>query len=123
MVEHIAVKRVYDEVTEDDGIRVLVDRLWPRGISKTDERIDEWYKELAPSHELRRWFHTHGDFLNFTKKYRKELEEREEAVAALEKLCGLTKESERVTLVFASKDEAQNNAVVLKQVLQEKISE
>lgn len=123
MAKRITLKRVYENVTDDDGIRVLVDRLWPRGISKEDERIDKWYKELAPSHDLRRWFHEHGDFPNFAKQYRRELEEREEAADELQKLCGLAKESERLTLVFASKDEARNNAVVLKQVIQEKLTE
>jgi len=115
----IALKRVYEEVTDDDGVRVLVDRLWPRGISKGDRRIDEWYKEVAPSHELRRWFHKHGDFETFAKRYRRELVEGNEASAALKNLCHLARSVEKLTLVFASKDETHNNAVVLQRVLQD----
>lgn len=120
MADHITLKRVYDSVTDADGVRVLVDRLWPRGIAKTDERINKWYQDIAPSHDLRKWFHESGDFVTFSKKYRQELEESEAARAALQTLRKLVAQSERVTLVFASKEEQQNNAVVLKQVLEGK---
>lgn len=119
LTSRISVKRVYESVTETDGTRVLVDRLWPRGISKEDKRIDEWCKEVAPSRDLRIWFHEHGDFPNFAKKYRQELKESKEANEALQKLCRLARETERLTLVYASKDEEQNNALVLKQVMEE----
>lgn len=115
----LATKRVYEDSTEEDGLRILVDRMWPRGISKDDERVDEWLGEVAPTEDLRKWFHEHKDFANFTKKYRKELSEREESRKALRELRRLAKESGRVTLVYASKDEEQNNAVVLKRVVEE----
>lgn len=123
LVNNIRLKRVYEDVTHSDGIRVLVDRLWPRGISKKDERIDEWHKDVAPSHDLRKWFHRHNNFTTFAMRYRKELKENRETNAALQKLYKLAKDSERVTLVYASKDQNQNNAVVLKQVLDDLVKQ
>ena len=116
----LTLKRVYDEASEDDGSRVLVDRIWPRGISKDDERIDEWFKEVAPTDELRKWFHESGDFPNFSKKYRKELEGHPDTRGALDELLDLARGSKRLTLVYASKDQEHNNAVVLKDVLEER---
>lgn len=119
MTRRIALKRVYDDVQGDDGVRVLVDRLWPRGVSKRKARIDAWYKEIAPSDSLRKWFHASGDYSSFVQRYRRELTERAEAKTALQRLVHLVQQSERVTLVYASKDEQHNNAVVLKCVLEE----
>lgn len=118
----IQTKRVYEGVESGDGRRVLVERMWPRGMSKQDERVGRWLKEVAPTNELRRWFHQGGDFPNFSKKYRKELDERTESREALDELIGLAKDADRVTLVYASKDERHNSAVVLKDVLQAKLS-
>lgn len=117
----VAIKRVYEDAGE--GPRVLVDRKWPRGISKEDKRVGEWFKEVAPTDGLRKWFHESGDFANFSRKYRKELSEREESREALEGLIQLARKSGKLTLVYASKDEEHNNAVVLKKVLQEKLGD
>ncbi|WP_054949376.1 DUF488 domain-containing protein [Numidum massiliense] len=114
---HIQLKRVYTAAQREDGVRVLVDRLWPRGVVKGDGRVSCWLKEVAPTHELRRTFHRDHDFAAFARNYRTELSEREEAKEALRQLCALAKTVERVTLVFASKDEQHNNAVVLRNVL------
>lgn len=110
----IRSKRVYDEPAAEDGKRILVDRLWPRGISKDAARIDEWLKEIAPSDELRKWFgHDPARWDEFRERYRRELEAKAEL---LEQLRGLAKKG-TVTLLFAAKDEAHNNAVVLKEML------
>jgi len=110
----IQIKRVYDEKSKDDGYRVFVDRLWPRGVSKEDAHFDEWMKELAPSTELRKWFdHKPERFEEFRKRYKKELQEQEEA---LDKLRELAK-SKKITLLFAAKDTEINNAVVIRDVL------
>lgn len=116
------VKRVYEETSKEDGVRVLVDRMWPRGFSKDDKRVDRWFKEAAPSDELRKWFHESSDFANFSKKYRAELEKRGESSAALDDLLDLAKSSKNLTLVYASKDEEHNNAVVLKKIIEKKLS-
>jgi uncharacterized protein YeaO (DUF488 family) len=113
----VAVKRVYESPSRTDGTRVLVDRLWPRGLSKTRAAVDQWLRELAPSDELRKWFHaqpTHWH--SFRKKYLKELW-RPEAELELRVLYQLARRKERLTLLFASKNEERNNATVLKELL------
>jgi len=112
----ITTKRVYEPYFRGDGYRVLVDRLWPRGIKKENARIDHWLKALAPSDGLRKWFHSSANWAIFKKRYFKELS-TPEASADLEKLYGLLSEYERVTLVYASKDSERNNAVALKELL------
>lgn len=110
----INIKRVYDDKSKDDGYRVFVDRLWPRGVSKEDAHFDEWMKELAPSTELRKWFdHKPERFEEFRKRYKKELQEQKEA---LDKLRELAK-SKKITLLFAAKDTEINNAIVIRDVL------
>lgn len=110
----IVTKRIYQEPAKRDGHRVLVDRLWPRGISKDDARLDDWCKELAPSDDLRRWFdHDADKFDAFAKKYKKELKDCEDK---LDELVNIAKEK-RVTLLYGAKDEEHNQAVVLKEVL------
>jgi uncharacterized protein YeaO (DUF488 family) len=110
----VRIRRVYDEPAVEDGKRILVDRLWPRGIAKEKARIDEWLKEIAPSDELRKWFgHDPALWDEFRERYRRELEAKAEL---LDQLRGLAKK-ETVTLLFAAKDEEHNNAVVLKEVL------
>jgi|SRR5579863_1898825 len=113
----VAVKRVYESVARADGARVLVDRLWPRGLRKDDIALDEWLRDLAPSNELRKWFHAQPEhWLMFRKRYLKELA-RPEAVEDLKKLYALAHKRKRVTLLYASKNEEHNNAVVLKELL------
>lgn len=106
----LQVKRVYDKPSSDDGYRVLVDRLWPRGISKDSAKLDEWNKELAPSSELRKWFgHRPGLFEEFAARYVGELEDQQDE---LERLCVLAQKG-RVTLLYGAKDPDINQAVVL----------
>lgn len=110
----IRLKRIYDPKADDDGVRVLVDRLWPRGISKQDAGIDLWLKDIAPSPELRRWFdHDPARWPEFSRRYREELQHNEAVVDVLREKArrGI------VTLLFAAKDDQRNNAVVLKDVL------
>jgi len=113
----IAIKRVYEEPIDADGPRVLVDRLWPRGLKKTDAKIDHWLKDLAPSDTLRKWFHSSANWVVFKKRYLKELC-TPEASEALHTLYRLMTEHGRATLVYASKDTEHNNAVALKEVLE-----
>jgi uncharacterized protein YeaO (DUF488 family) len=110
----IKIKRIYDAPVPEDGRRVLVDRLWPRGVSKDEARIDEWLKEVAPSDELRKWFgHDPEKWEEFRQRYREELKDHE---GLLEQLRSEARKG-AVTLLFAAKDAEHNNAVVLKEVL------
>ena len=110
----VRIRRIYEEPTAEDGKRILVDRLWPRGIAKEKARIDEWLKEIAPSDELRKWFgHDPSRWEEFRERYRRELDAKTELLGQLR---GLTKKG-TVTLLFAAKDEEHNNAVVLKDML------
>lgn len=112
----VAVKRVYEPVSRSDGTRVLVDRLWPRGLRKSVAH--EWLRELAPSNTLRKWFHAQpeGAWPVFYKRYLKELA-GPEAQEDLQKLYSMAHRKKRLTLLFASKNEQHNNAVVLKDLL------
>jgi uncharacterized protein YeaO (DUF488 family) len=113
----VAVKRVYEAVSRSDGARVLVDRLWPRGLRKSQIDVQEWLRDLAPSNELRKWYHAQPEqWLMFRKRYLKELA-RPEAERDLQKLYTLARKRKRVTLVYASKNEKRNNAIVLKDLL------
>ncbi|RAP74779.1 DUF488 domain-containing protein [Paenibacillus montanisoli] len=111
----IRVKRIYDPIQESDGKRILVDRLWPRGVSKEKAGIHEWLKELAPSHELRKWFHEHAKFDEFKERYRKELTD-ETKVVFLKQLLKWAEEG-TVTLLYSAKDEANNQAVFLAEIV------
>lgn len=112
----IRIKRVYEEPSEDDGLRILVDRLWPRGLSKAKAKIDRWEKDLAPTTELRRWFgHDPAKWEEFLQRYRAELEGKEEALARLRREAN----DGTVTLLYAAKDEEHNNAVALKRYIEE----
>lgn len=114
----IQTKRVYEKPAKTDGFRVLVDRLWPRGLTKEKAKVDLWMKEIAPSDELRKWFHhEEGSWGEFEKKYKAELAKKKEQLKELEKLG---KEKGTVTLLFGSKDEKQNQAVVLAEMLKGK---
>lgn len=115
----IKIKRIYEEASVDDGIRILVDRLWPRGISKKEANLDEWLKEIGPSTELRKWFnHDSDNFMEFKKKYKEELKHGDHK-EALEKLEDLIKSNhgQQITLLFGAKNEEENQAVVLQEIL------
>jgi len=102
------IKRVYEPPAKSDGMRVLVDRLWPRGLKKTDARLDRWMKEVAPSAELRKWFgHAPEKFAEFKRRYEKELSK--DALAELRKLG----KGQTVTLLYGAKDPKMNQAAVL----------
>lgn len=117
LIMQVAIKRAYERPSLSDGQRVLVDRLWPRGIRKQQARIDHWLKDLAPSDSLRKWFHANANWAVFKKRYFKELSSPV-ASAELEKLYALINEHPKVTLVYAAKDTEHNNAVVLKELLE-----
>jgi len=111
----IRLKRVYEEPGLKDGYRMLVDRLWPRGLKKEDVRIDAWLKELAPSAELRKWFaHDPARWPEFRRRYAAELERKAEALSSLARRA----HEGTLTLLFAAKDDRRNNAVVLKACLE-----
>jgi uncharacterized protein YeaO (DUF488 family) len=113
----IKIKRAYDAPDTGDGRRVLVDRLWPRGLAKEKAHIDEWQKELAPSAELRTWFgHDPEKWQEFRRRYNDELSAHRELLESLKK----EGKRETVTLLFAAKDGEHNNAVVLKEKLEER---
>lgn len=109
----VRVKRIYEEVSPDDGVRVLVDRLWPRGVRKADARLDAWAKELAPSSDLRRWYrHDPARFDAFAERYREELAERDGLEAWRRRAAEGT-----LTLLTATKDVEHGHARVLAEVL------
>ena len=111
----IHIKRIYEDASAKDGYRILVDRIWPRGVSKEDAKLEEWNKDLAPSTELRKWFdHDPDKFKEFSKKYKKELEQQEEDLKYLVDKA----KNQTVTLLYGAKDTEHNQAVVLKEVLE-----
>lgn len=114
----VQIKRIYEEATEDDGVRVLVDRVWPRGVSKEKAQLDHWMKEVAPSNELRKWFgHDPEKYEAFKERYKKELKSGEQA-DQMEELKQLTKKHDKhILLLYAAKDEKHNQAKVLKEIL------
>ncbi|WP_206456232.1 DUF488 domain-containing protein [Aurantimonas marina] len=111
------LRRAYDAPGQSDGQRILVDRLWPRGVSKDALKLEEWAKEVAPSDALRDWFgHDAARWDEFTQRYTKELDANPEAVEALRDRLA----KGRVTLVYAAKDTAHNNAIALKAYLEKR---
>jgi len=111
----VRTKRIYETVAEDDGQRILVDRLWPRGLSRDAVRLDRWLKELAPSNELRRWFgHDPSRWEEFRRRYRDELGSQNELLAQLQRAAQQT----TITLLYAARDEQHNNAIALQEVLE-----
>jgi uncharacterized protein YeaO (DUF488 family) len=111
----IRLKRAYEPATEGDGTRILVDRLWPRGIAKADAAIGRWFRDLAPSSELRNWFgHDPARWQEFRRRYTAELRRHRELLDELRRLAS----EGRLTLVYGARDEQHNDAVVLKDVLQ-----
>jgi uncharacterized protein YeaO (DUF488 family) len=113
----IKLKRAYETSSVSDGRRVLVDRVWPRGISKSELRLDEWAKDLAPSPALRKWFgHDPSKWKTFKRQYFRELDGRPAAVVRIDAL----RRGRRLTLVYAAKEERHNNAIALKECLERK---
>ncbi|MBE0595640.1 MAG: DUF488 family protein [Desulfuromonadales bacterium] len=113
----IRIKRVYDPPQAADGCRILVDRIWPRGVKKEEAKVTQWAKDLAPSDQLRRWYgHDPERWDEFRQRYFRELETRQEAVDNLLARAA----SEELTLLFAARDERQNNAVALLEYLQQR---
>jgi len=111
----IKIKRAYQPADEKDGFRILVDRLWPRGISKVKAKLDLWMKDIAPSNSLRQWFnHDPIRWDEFKSKYNEELKDKKEF---LKQIKDLEKDKSIITLVYGAKDEEHNNAVVLRDVL------
>ncbi len=114
---HLNVKRVYDAPEEGDGYRVLIDRIWPRGLSKERARVDEWARELAPSTELRRWFgHDPSRFDEFRRRYRRELAAKRERIEELQRRA----RREPLTIVYGARDREHNDAVVLAELMRER---
>ena len=108
-MQPIVIKRVYEEASENDGYRILVDRLWPRGISREKVNIDEWDKNIAPSTELRKWFdHKEERFQEFTIRYKEELLKQEEELNRVRKIAA----TEKVTLLYGAKNQEINHAVI-----------
>lgn len=113
----IKIKRIYEIPASIDGKRILVDRIWPRGVSKAEAQLSLWMKEIAPSTELRKWFdHEPECFAEFAERYEKELASKE-VIGHLEQLRSWS-EKETVTLLFAAKDQKHNHALVLKEILE-----
>lgn len=113
----LKIKRVYEKLSKEDGTRILIDRLWPRGVKKEDAKIDLWLKDLAPSDELRKWYgHDPKKWEEFKMRYKKELDLLPDE---LDKLISLTKKG-IVTLVFAAKDIEHSNAFFLNEILRSK---
>jgi uncharacterized protein YeaO (DUF488 family) len=111
----IKLKRAYEKPAKGDGFRILVERLWPRGVTKEDAHIDLWLKEVAPSAELRKWYsHDVEKWPEFQERYRKELKGNKELIAELKSRI----KRENVTFVYAAKDEEHNSALVLKEYLE-----
>jgi uncharacterized protein YeaO (DUF488 family) len=113
-MKYIATRRIYEPPSDDDGFRILVDRLWPRALSKEKARVDVWLKDVAPSNELRKWFgHDPARWDEFRARYKKELAGNE-SLAELKKLANA---HPKTTLLFAAKEEEHNNAVALAEIL------
>lgn len=111
----IRIKRIYDKPEKEDGFRILVDRLWPRGLTKEKANVDLWLKEIAPDNALRKWFsHDPAKWNAFREKYNDELKAKPELISQLKQLL---KKEKVVTLLYAAKDEQHNNAVALKELL------
>ena len=111
----IRLKRVYEKAEKSDGLRILIDRLWPRGVSKEKAKIDLWLKDIAPSNELRKWFgHDPTKWDEFQGRYREEFKAKKEVIDELKKAI---KKEKVITLLFSASDEKHNNAVALTKIL------
>jgi uncharacterized protein YeaO (DUF488 family) len=110
----VKIKRVYEPISREDGRRILVDRLWPRGMRKDKAHLDEWVKDIAPSDELRKWFaHDPEKWPEFKKRYKSELRQKRDLIDHLREEA----DEDTVTLLFAAKDAQHNNAVVLQEII------
>lgn len=115
-MKNLKIKRIYEDPSEEDGYRILVDRIWPRGVSKEEAKLDDWKKDIAPSGKLRKWFnHDPDKFGEFAKRYRDELDNQKEALTEIREQA----KSKMVTLLYGAKDTEHNQAVVLQEVLDE----
>ena len=111
---HLRLKRAYEPAEAEDGVRILVDRLWPRGLSKAKVALDDWMKDIAPTTELRQWFgHDPARWAEFQRRYRAELREHAEQLDHIRALA----KTQTITLVYGARDEVHNDAVVLRDVL------
>jgi uncharacterized protein YeaO (DUF488 family) len=118
VIEMIRMKRIYEPADKKDQCRILVDRLWPRGVSKEEARVDLWLKEIAPSDELRKWFaHDPIKWEEFKKRYAKELEAKQNIIQEIRQM---ENEAGTVTLLYSAKDTEHNNAMALKAILERK---
>ncbi|MFS0878780.1 DUF488 domain-containing protein [Metabacillus niabensis] len=117
----INLKRAYEKPSKEDGMRILVDRIWPRGISKQDLQIDKWWKEVAPTTELRKWFqHDPGKFTEFKVKYMEELKSEGTQKASLKELKKfvIEQKSRPITFIYAAKNQEYNHAIILKEIVE-----
>ena len=111
----IKIKRAYEPSSESDGFRILVDKLWPRGVSKEKANLDLWMKDVAPSDDLRKWFsHDPKKWKDFENRYKTELKNKKELI---NKIKEIEKDKGKITLIYSAKDEEHNNAVVLDNML------
>ncbi|WP_424354576.1 DUF488 domain-containing protein [Methanobacterium sp. MBAC-LM] len=111
----IKIKRVYESSSENDGFRILVDRIWPRGVSKEKADLDAWMKEIAPTNDLRKWFsHDPKKWNEFENRYKNELKDKSELINEIK---DIEKDKGKVTLIYSAKDKEHNNAVVLEHTL------
>ena len=111
----IKIKRIYDEPSKDDGYRILVDRLWPRGVSKSRAKVDLWLKEVTPTDKLRKWYsHVPEKWTEFQRMYKNELKD---SLDSLDKIKQIEKEKKIVTLLYAAKDKKHTHAIVLQKKL------
>ena len=112
----IKIKRIYESSSEEDGFRILIDRLWPRGLSKESAQIDTWLKDIAPSDSLRKWFsHDPKKWSEFKKRYREELKEKKDTISMIK---SFEKEKKTITFLYSAKDKEYNNAVFLQEYMQ-----
>lgn len=111
----IHIKRIYEGAAEEDGVRILVDRIWPRGISKEKAKLDAWIKDIGPSSELRKWFgHKEERFREFKERYEKELSQKQDLLEEIWQMAA----GKTLTLLYSAKDTRHNQAVVLREFLQ-----
>lgn len=114
MTESVIIKRIYAKPDKSDGYRILIDRIWPRGIKKKDAKLDEWNKDIAPSSELRKWFGHKDERLDeFAKRYKNELRQKKVVLERLKKIAA----DRNLCLLYGAKNEVHNQAVVLKEIL------